>query len=355
MRPTVDPRRSPVVQIDQFLRRAFWRVRRRLRPSADNDPIVTIETPAPERAPRKGRLRRTVIAFAATLSVLAAGYAYLVAASSRARLDTDRVIAVEGGGSRAIAAVAALLATPIEDSSTGAQETPLLPNGRRLRSERIVAGTRAAAVAFTTIAAKADPTLREAAEALDSGDSIAARDALMRANLKIAGGRASLGAGARLVSAVADAAAAACEAEEAALREAAQAHSGGMVGPEAQAQFSHGRGVAYGWLMILRGALADAPDVAEATVVEAAIPLDALAAAAARQPLFLFNGGTRAPWAPAHLEDQADVFARAAAGARALAAAAAKPADPARLEGIAVSRDPHHHGYARLQIPGDRR
>ena len=84
-------------------------------------------------------------------------------------------------------------------------------------------------------------------------------------------------------------------------------------------------GTAYGWLLLLRGALADAPDVAASTVVEASIPLDALAAAAERQPLLLFNGGPQAPWSPPHVRAYADEFVRAAAGARALASAARKP------------------------------
>jgi hypothetical protein len=322
----------PVMQIDQLLRRLFWRVRRRLRPSADNDPIVGVETPVAEsrHAPVKGGLRRTVVAFVGTLSVLAVSYAYLVAASSQARLDTGRAILAEGGGSRATSAARALLEPLAEGATPGVEDIPLLPNGRRLRSARIAAGAQEAATAFVKIAgalAGADPAVRDASDALAIGDAAAARDALARLDMRIAGGRASLGSGAALVSAVAEAAAAACEAEEAALRAAARADPGGMVGPEAQAQFSHGRGVAFGWLLILRGALADHPGVAEATVVEAAIPLDALAAAAERQPLFLFNGGDRAPWSPAHLETQAGEFARAAAGARALALAARKP-DP---------------------------
>ncbi len=318
------------MQIDQLLRRLFWRVRRRLRPPADNDPIVGIETPGAEgrHAPAKGGLRRTVVAFVATLAVLAVGYAFLVAANSQARLDTGRVILAEGGASRATSAAKALLEPLAGGATPGSEEIPLLPNGRRLRSERIAAGAQKAATAFVKIAgalAGADPAVRDASKALAAGDAATARDALARLDIRIAGGRASLGPGAGLVSAVAEAAAAACEAEEAALRAAARADSGGMVGAEAQAQFAHGRGVAFGWLMILRGALADEPEVAEAIVVEAAIPLDALAAAAERQPLFLFNGGDRAPWAPAHLEIQAGEFARAAAGARALALAARKP------------------------------
>jgi len=98
-----------------------------------------------------------------------------------------------------------------------------------------------------------------------------------------------------------------------------------MASREAQARVSHARGVAYGWLLLLRGALADAPDVAASTVVEASIPLDALAAAAERQPLLLFNGGPQAPWSPPHVRAYADEFVRAAAGARALASAARKP------------------------------
>lgn len=323
------------MQVDQLLRRLFWRARRKLHPSADNDPIVSVEAPAIDRrpAPRKGRLRSTVLAFVATLSVLAAGYAFLVAASSQARLDTGRAIDTEGGGSRATAAAAALLAPRADASSSAVEEIPLLPNGRRLRSERIAAGTTDAAAGFVNILAASnggDSALRDATDALAAGDAIAARDALVRFNIRVAGGRATHGSGAALVSSIAEATAVACETEEAALRDVAHAHSGGMAGPEARARYSYGRGVAFGWLMILRGALADAPAVAEATVVEAAIPLDALAAAAERQPLFLFNGGDRAPWAPAHLEIQAAEFARAAAGARALALAARKPAAPAQ-------------------------
>jgi len=45
------PRRAieplAAVQFDQLLRRLAWRTRRRLRPGADNDPLVSLENGAP--------------------------------------------------------------------------------------------------------------------------------------------------------------------------------------------------------------------------------------------------------------------------------------------------------------------
>lgn len=52
------------MQIDQFLRRATWRVRRQLRPSANNDPIVSVEPPTPtgpDRDPSRRRTKRGVL------------------------------------------------------------------------------------------------------------------------------------------------------------------------------------------------------------------------------------------------------------------------------------------------------
>ena len=77
------------MQIDQFLRRLTWRLRRRFRRAADNDPIVSVEHPAPSVAkpppPRIGRLARTAAAFLATLVVLGVAYGVMAAVNSRTR------------------------------------------------------------------------------------------------------------------------------------------------------------------------------------------------------------------------------------------------------------------------------
>ncbi len=323
---------------DQLLRRLLWRVRRKVRPGADNAPIVSVENPPPPlpasltRPRRRDRWRRATLGFVATFAVLAVGYAFLVAANSRATLDAGFVAPPDSGGSRAMAAAAALLALDAAEPAVVADDLLVIPNGRRLRTARIHAGAAEAAGTYVSLlvgaATPLDPALGDARDAMAAGDPAAARDALLRHNNRIARGRADAGSGAARVSLLADAAAAACEEESAALRDLARREQGWMGSPAAQAQVSHARGVAFGWLLLLRGALADAPDVASATVVEAAIPLDALAAAAERQPMFLFNGGPETPWSPAHLIDHADDLARAAAGARALAAASAQTVVP---------------------------
>lgn len=325
------------MQIDQFLRRLLWRVRRKMRPGADNEPIFVVE-PAPViRAPRpvarklrrRDRWLRTALGFIATFALLATGYAFLVAASSRAPLDVNFVAPLDPGGARATSAAAALLSLGLSEPLSAAEAPLIIPNGRRLRAERIEQGAAEAASAYVDIliaaAPRIDPALTDAREALDLGDSGAARDALVRHNSRVARGRAGSGAGPARVARIAEAAAAACEREAAALMEIAQREQGWMASPQAQAMVSHGRGVAFGWLLLLRGALADAPDVASATVVEASIPLDALAAAAEHQPLFLFNGGPDAPWSPQHVRAHAEDLARAADGARSLAKAALRP------------------------------
>lgn len=328
------------MQIDQFLRRLLWRARRRVRPGADHEPVVHLEpAPPPKPAPkpppprRRDRWRRAALGFIGTFAVLALGYAFLVASSSRAPLDAGFVAPLEAGGSRATSAAAALLSLGAEDPAPVADELLVIPNGRRLRATRIQAGAAEAAAAYVGLLAEEalpspEPALADARDAVEAGDPAAVRDALLRHNNRVARGAVEAAAGPPRVARLALLAAMACERESAALRRAAQEEPGWMASPSAQAQFSHARGVAFGWLLLLRGALADAPDIAAATVVEAAIPLDALAAAAERQPLFLFNGGPDSPWTPAHLLNHADELARAAAGARALAAAAGRAATP---------------------------
>ena len=77
------------MQIDQFLRRVSWRVRRRFRRAADNDPIVTVERPAAAagKPPRPGRTGRAAAAFLATLAALGVAYGVVAALNSRAQPD----------------------------------------------------------------------------------------------------------------------------------------------------------------------------------------------------------------------------------------------------------------------------
>lgn len=332
------------MQIDQFLRRALWRLRRRVQPGADNEPLVSVEPqrPPPSNPPmspkpplrRRDRWVRTAVAFITTFALLAAGYAVLVAANSRVPLDAGFIAPPDPGGDRATSAATALLALDSGDALAGADDLLVIPNGRRLRAERIKAGAASVVAAYVDLLAAAqtplDPALADALEAVRADDPAATRDALMRFNNRIARGRATSGAGPARVADIAAAAAAACERESAMLNEIAEREQGWMASPMAQAQASHARGVAFGWLLLLRGALADAPDVASATVIEASAPLDALAAAAETQPLFLFNGGPQTPWSPPHVRRKAGQFARAAVGAQALASAAlrASPSDP---------------------------
>lgn len=57
MRARAPPRSWPAVQIDQAFRRLSWRLRRWFTgAAADNDPVVTLETPAPSPpSPRPAR------------------------------------------------------------------------------------------------------------------------------------------------------------------------------------------------------------------------------------------------------------------------------------------------------------
>ncbi len=173
---------------------------------------------------------------------------------------------------------------------------------------------------------RADPALVDArraianAAAVGDAERIAARDALLRLNARIVGRRASLDTSATALAALTRATADACEGEARALTQMAAAPTF-LAAPATEARMYEARGVAYGWLMLVRAALLDAPDIAAAATVEATIPVEALQHIAERQPLFLFNGDPFLPWAPAHVADTAADFTRAAIGARALASA----------------------------------
>lgn len=309
------------MQFDQFIRRAFWRVKRRLRPGADNDPIFTVETEAP-KAPlrpmrRKGRRRSMIFAFLVTFAVLAGGYAAVVAVNSHTPLDTGMA-----QSSPALAA-AGLLTLGDDVPEAVADDWLVVPNGRRLRMARIRGGAEEAVVAYVGAAARIgtpDAALRDARAAATDGDAAGMRDALLRFDGRVASGRA---AAPSVLAALAAAAADACAAEEAGLKAAAAQEKGWIAGPATQAQFSHARGVAYGWLMLLRGAISEEGADIATTTPAAGAALDALSDAAERAPLVLFNGGVDAPWAPAHLDDMSADLARASAGARALATASA--------------------------------
>lgn len=258
-----------------------------------------------------------VFAFLLTFMVLAGGYAAIVAANSRAPLDT--------GMSQSAPALAAagLLTLGADVPDAVADDWLVVPNGRRLRMERIRDGAEEAVIAYVRAAAEVgtpDAALRDALAAATDRDGAGMRDALLRFDGRVTSGRASAPP---VLAALAAAAADACAAEEAALLAAAAQEKGWIAGPVTQAQFSHARGVAYAWLMLLRGAIAEEGAEGATTAPAAGAALDALSDAAERAPLVLFNGGVDAPWAPAHLDDMTADLARASAGARALATAAA--------------------------------
>lgn len=323
------------MQIDQILRRLSWRLRRRFRKGADNDPIVSIEPSSPRppvRTPTRrqqlARAARTATGFVATLVVLAAAYGLMVAIDSRATLDVGAEPEVAAGASHAVAAAAALLAPETE-----APAPPLAPSGRLLREGRLHDGAADVAARFVALAGPArgrtDPALAAARAALPvsapsgAAERATARDALLRFNTRVARGEAQLDTGRAALAALVLAAAESCERESAML--AGQAREPSFVAsPAADARMYEARGVAWGWLLILRGSLQDAPDAAKVASLEATIPLEALTRAASREPIVLFNGGKSAPWAPAHIADEAADFSRAAAGARALATAIAR-------------------------------
>jgi len=189
------------------------------------------------------------------------------------------------------------------------------------------AGAAEAAAQFIGWAAsptgRTDPALADAVNAIAEGAAAdptgraVARDALLRLNVRIAAGQSHLAMGPTQIAALMRLAADACEGEARALGAAADGFW--VPEPAVEARLYEARGLAYGWLTLVRAVLPDVPDLAEATAVEASIPVDALQRVVERQSLFVFNGGDAAPWAPAHVADTAADFTRAAAGARALA------------------------------------
>ena len=329
------------VTFDQLLRRLSWRVRRWVRRPADNDPIVSVEpapaalAPAPAATPsarggRRRRWARTIISFLLTLAVLGLGYGALIAVNSRVALDLTATPAVAEGQSHTVAAAAALFALGADSANLDAHDLLFIPSGRRMRERRVRDGATAAAARFVMLAAQVnrrpDPALTDARLAIGDGAALedaqraVARDALLRLNARIVDKRASLDVAAPALAAIMRAAADACEEQSRALAVLAAA-PGWLAAPAMEARMYQSRGVAYGWVMLMRAALADAPELAAATTLEASIPVTALQQIAERQPLFLFNGDPNSPWAPAHVADTAADFTRAAIGARALASA----------------------------------
>ncbi len=317
--------------IDQTLRRLVWRARRWISPAADNDPIITVERgPAPAEPPRaalrpRRRLGRSVVAFLATLAALGGAYGALVALNSRVGIEAAAP-AAEPGESRAIAAVALVLAGA-DDPNAAAGEWPFIPSMRRLREARLREGALRVAEAYIARAAppsgRLDAALADARAAMAApagADRIAARDALVRFNDRLARGQAKLDGGHAALAGLLAAAADSCEAEAVALA-AFSAEPTLLAAPRVDARVAQARGVAWAWGLVLQGALADAPEIADALTLESTIPMDALGRIAAREPLFLFNAAPQTPWAPAHVAEMAGEFARAAAGARALGAA----------------------------------
>jgi hypothetical protein len=49
------------MQFDQLLRRLAWRTRRRLRPGADHEPIVAVESASPQPRPRANVFSITLV------------------------------------------------------------------------------------------------------------------------------------------------------------------------------------------------------------------------------------------------------------------------------------------------------
>ncbi|MDX2234608.1 MAG: hypothetical protein NW200_08925 [Hyphomonadaceae bacterium] len=320
------------MQIDQTLRRLVWRARRRFIRAADHDPVVTLETPAPTPpTPASGnpwgRRLRTALAFVATLATLALGYGALVAFNSRAPLEvTVGGPPVQPGESNAVAAVVHILAYA-PDTVLDEGEILFVPSGRSLRESMVRAGATSVAAAYIARAGplqgRLDAALADARAAMAATpgpDRVAARDALRRFNDRLADGEARLDAGPAALAGLLRAAADACDVQSADLA-AMAAQPSLLAAPAVDARMAQARGVAWGWALILRGALRDAPDLASTLSVEASIPLEAMGEIAERQPLFLFNVEEAAPFAPAHVAEAAAEFARAAAGARALASA----------------------------------
>jgi hypothetical protein len=322
------------VQIEQFLRRLQRRALRILRPGedVDHDPVVLME-PAHGAQPaqaarlsgrRRRNLARTIFAFMSTLAVLSAVYVVAVAANSRVRLDGAAVPSAGTGESAAVAAVIEVLAFGGGPGSEAGRELLFVPSGKAMRTVRIHEGIERVAAVWIARAGpqrgRLDDALADARTAMANGDRIAARDALLRFNNRLGRGRAELDVGPDALAGLFMAAADACESEAAALS-ALSGERALLASPATDGRVSEARGLAWAWLVVLRGALKDAPDLAQTLSLEASIPLDALSRAAERHPLFLFNGDPGSPWAPAHVADASAEFARAGAGARALAAA----------------------------------
>lgn len=265
-------------------------------------------------------------AFVITLAFIGAAYGTLVAFNSSVTLDLGAAPTAGPGQSHLVAAAEGLLLLPDTVPAEGG-ELLFVPSGRQMREHRLREGAVQAVRRFVLLAVsrqqRPDLGLVDARQALregPDGDPVAARDALLRLNTRIAEGRATVDVSAPALAALLRAAADACE-EEADALGAFAADPSWLASPATEARMYQARGVAYGWRRLVEAALLDAPALAQATQVEAAIPLEALARAAERQPLVMFNGGPSAPWVPPHVLDATADFSRAAAGARALASA----------------------------------
>lgn len=284
---------------------------------------------------RFSRWSRTVIAFAVT--VLALGGAYFVFVGTQggvsAALDAPQTVA-PSGGSPAIAEAAALLALRADDLDSGAL---FLPDRHRNRIDLFKEGAAEAVTAFVEVVARRRPPdrdLDEAAKLLSAPAAEqtvapaqrvdAARDALRRFNARIGAGDRGRPAerSAKMLAAMARAAAATCAAHEQAVREAAVLSRFGPAAPGAEAAFFRARGAAYAWARLLTAYGEELPETVRDTltpaVADALIPLSV---AATFEPRVLF-GASPGGVAPNHLERMATDMAAAAAAAKRLDSAA---------------------------------
>jgi hypothetical protein len=283
---------------------------------------------------RFSRWWRTAVGFAVTVIALGGAYVVFVATQGgvRAALDAPRA-AAPGGGSQAVAEAAALLSLRADDLDSGAL---FLPDRHRRRIELFKEGAAEAVSAFVEVVARRRPPdsdLDTAAKLLSAPAAEqtvapavrndAAREALRRFNARVGAARGRPAErSAKMLAAMARAAAATCAAHEQAVREAAVLGRFGPADPGAEAAFFRARGAAYAWTRLLTAYGEELP-TAIGTPLKPALAeaLNPLGVAATFEPRVLF-GASPGGVAPNHLERMATDLAAAAAAAKRLDSAA---------------------------------
>lgn len=247
------------------------------------------------------RYARIAAGFLLTISLFAVIGVVFVAAQSRVRLDAPAsILEAEPVRPAALQAAERLLALRTREASQMTDQRLFAPRARAARSGHLNEAAEDAAIAFLGELAVARGARHDAVAALGEAIRTGAPRAEIAAALRTLGEAAALDE-VRFSWRRADRqrvwilAASRLEASAQAIAVFVQQGRDGPARAEAEAAFYRGRGEAYAWALILRGAAMDGADPAPQSA------LAALDRVCLYQPLFLFNGPADSFVVPNHL------------------------------------------------------